>query len=315
MTTNLEKGDELEDAVEAVEKFLIAQNPGLRTQNIRIQRKKIIIVDGVKHEIDLYVEIDFGLGSPFIYIFECKNWEENVNKNEIIVFSEKIQCVNAQNGYFIAKGFSTYAEAQAKRDSRIKLLIATKELDKFPFIGFSNSFSTETAQAEFGFLDESGSLIKFEPDVSSLVAEGGNLLDFKEFGSRLINNFVTKKYDVPMTIIESTEKTGFYMGYTDSTETGLPVGEHIFEDQFMSQINGGKIYVNGTTAIAKVTCKVKHKIVITAPIFIWQYDVESKGKVALIRYELTRGQVDIKAVGADQYKVVHLHTTRKDILT
>lgn len=96
----------------------------------------------MKHEIDLYVEIDLDLGTPLIYIFECKNWEANVDKNEIIVFLEKIQCVNAQNGYFIAKGFSTYAEAQAKHNSGIKLLIATKELDIFPFIGFSNSVSS-----------------------------------------------------------------------------------------------------------------------------------------------------------------------------
>lgn len=39
MTTNIEKGNELEEAVEALEKFLIAQNPGLQTQNISKEKK------------------------------------------------------------------------------------------------------------------------------------------------------------------------------------------------------------------------------------------------------------------------------------
>jgi hypothetical protein len=311
MATKLEKGNELEEAVEAIEKFIIAQNPGLQTQDIRIERKKIIIVEGVKHEIDLYVEINLGLGSPFIYIFECKNWEANVDKNEIIVFSEKIQCVNAQNGYFIAKGFSSYATAQAKRDSRMELLIATKELDKFPLIGFSNSFSVEMEQGAFGFLDESDKLIAFEPGISTLTTKNGKHLDFNEFATRLINEFVTRKYDIPMTTVESSEESGFYLGYTDSNEVGLPVGEHILEDQFMSPVTDGKIYVNGIIPISKVTCRVKNRIVITEPVFIWQYDVETKGKVVLVRYELPKGPVDLRVAGTSGHGTGHVYTKRE----
>src|SRR5258708_4806878 len=68
-------------------------------------------------------------GYTSIFIFECKNWEKKVGKDEIIVFSKKIDVVHAQTGYFIAKSFTRDAEAQAEQDGRLKLLIATEELD------------------------------------------------------------------------------------------------------------------------------------------------------------------------------------------
>ena len=55
--------------------------------------------------------------------------EKKVGKDEIIVFSQKIEVVHAQKGYFIAKSFTRDAEAQAAQNGRIELLTATEELD------------------------------------------------------------------------------------------------------------------------------------------------------------------------------------------
>ncbi len=123
------KGDALEKAVQLLEAFILGTNPATKDAMVTIEPKKIVVVNGVKHEIDIYITIDYGKGYKAIFIFECKNWTKKVDKDEIIVFSKKVEVVHAQTGYFIAKSFTRDAEAQAEQDGRLKLLIATEELD------------------------------------------------------------------------------------------------------------------------------------------------------------------------------------------
>lgn len=123
------KGDALEKAVQLLEAFILGSNPATKDAMVTIEPKKIVVVNGVKHEIDIYITIDYGKGYKATFIFECKNWTKKVDKDEIIVFSKKVEVVHAQTGYFIAKSFTRDAEAQAEQDGRLKLLIATEELD------------------------------------------------------------------------------------------------------------------------------------------------------------------------------------------
>ena len=127
-----EKGDALENAVHAIETLILRSDPATKDATITIEPKKTVIVDGVKHEIDIYITIDLGHGYKSIFIFECKNWQEAVGKNEIIVFSEKINAVQAQKGFFVAKKFGEYAQAQAKKNKRIELLTVSDELALLP---------------------------------------------------------------------------------------------------------------------------------------------------------------------------------------
>lgn len=123
------KGDALEKAVQLLETVILGSNPATKEANVTIEPKKIVDINGVKHEIDIYITIDYGKGYQAIFIFECKNWAKKVGKDEIIVFSKKVELVHAQTGYFVAKSFTRDAEAQAGQDGRLKLLIATEELD------------------------------------------------------------------------------------------------------------------------------------------------------------------------------------------
>lgn len=126
MATANEKGASLEEAVIAIESFILRSSPAL-TQNIfNIISRKILIVDGVRHEIDVWVEIEISEEYKLIYIFECKNWTDKVGKNEIIIFSEKIRVSRAQKGIFVAKSFTSDAVNQANLDPRIELVIATE---------------------------------------------------------------------------------------------------------------------------------------------------------------------------------------------
>ncbi len=115
------KGDDLEKAVQLIESYILGSNPATKDAIVTIEPKKIVVVNGVKHEIDIYITIDYGKGYKAHFIFECKNWKKKVGKDEIIVFSRKIDIVHAQTGYFIAKSFTRDAEAQAGQDARIEL--------------------------------------------------------------------------------------------------------------------------------------------------------------------------------------------------
>jgi hypothetical protein len=121
-----EKGRELENAVHAIEAVILESSPPLRERTFKIQTRKRINVGGVHHEIDIFVTVEVAKGYTATFIFECKNWENAVGKNEIIVLSEKIDVVSAQRGYLVAKSFTKDAEAQAIKDPRTTLLIATE---------------------------------------------------------------------------------------------------------------------------------------------------------------------------------------------
>lgn len=127
MKTNNKKGHDLEHAVQAIEAVILESSPNLREQDFTIVARKIVIVAGVRHEIDIHVSVSVAKGYESVFIFECKNWDETVvGKNEIIIFSEKIRASSAQHGYFVAKSFTKDAVAQAKNDPRMTLLIATE---------------------------------------------------------------------------------------------------------------------------------------------------------------------------------------------
>lgn len=54
-TSAREKGDALEDAVHAIEDTILKTAPGFAEGTFRIESKRIVSLDGVRHEIDLFV--------------------------------------------------------------------------------------------------------------------------------------------------------------------------------------------------------------------------------------------------------------------
>ncbi len=115
MVTANEKGNALEDVVASIESHILGTSPGLSEKTFLIERRKIIDAAGVHHEVDVFVTIDHGSGYKSVFVFECKNWQNPIGKNEVIIFSEKIDAVQAQHGYLVAKSFTKDAEYQAER--------------------------------------------------------------------------------------------------------------------------------------------------------------------------------------------------------
>ena len=146
--TAYQKGSELEEAVKLLEQTILKSKPGLKDAPFLIESKKIIVKNGVRNEIDVYVEIDLGHGYKSVFIFECKNWKDPVGKNDIIIFSEKIKLTNSQKGYFVAEKFTKDARNQAITDERIELLELTiNEAKKRGFSYISGSRNPENVRA------------------------------------------------------------------------------------------------------------------------------------------------------------------------
>src|SRR5260370_13954927 len=127
MTTRREriaKGSDLEKAVELIQNAILTASSPPKEKAFTIERRKIIIVAGVRHEIDVWVEIDAGKESRTVFIFECKNWQDKVGKNEIIIFSEKIKVAQAKRGFFVAPSFTSDAEAQCRLDPGMERLVS-----------------------------------------------------------------------------------------------------------------------------------------------------------------------------------------------
>lgn len=119
------KGNDLEQAVRAIEDAILRTAPGYAEGTFKIQGNKVLVHDGVRHEIDVFVTATLAAGYEATFIFECKNWNAKVGKNELIIFSEKVAVSGAQRGFFVAKTFTKDAQAQAKKDARIQLLTAS----------------------------------------------------------------------------------------------------------------------------------------------------------------------------------------------
>lgn len=116
-------GKSLERATELIETHILNHIQKSEIGTITIETNKIIKPEGVKNEIDVFVTVDLKIGTSLIYIFECKNYNsKKVNKNDIIIFEEKIKLFNAQKGYFIATTYTKDAVNRAAQNQRIELL-------------------------------------------------------------------------------------------------------------------------------------------------------------------------------------------------
>lgn len=178
MAQHFFKGKQLERSVEAIETAIIQTSPMYNEDTFRLESPKIIVVDGVKHEIDVWVEVELAKGYNPVFIFECRNREEKADKNDIIVFSEKIDASQAQHGFFVARSFTQYAKAQADKDSRVTLL-PVKELpvEEIPvpfdlhFVGQEGRPHAKLEIREAG-VDEPEKVWELDVEDASFILEG-----------------------------------------------------------------------------------------------------------------------------------------------
>jgi Restriction endonuclease len=261
VTLQSEKGNALEQAVAAVEANILRTAPGLAQETFRIDNKKIINVDGVHHEIDIFVTVEHGKGYDSAFIFECKNWQESVGKNEIIVFSEKISAARAQRGFFVAKSFTKDARLQASKDPRMELLVVAEHDPAIPVpFGFHTIVTVrDSIHVEFATKGSSGTQA-FPIDVSTALAK---LTDIDmslsdcvlawadECMNENVNKFPTHKLS-----------PGIYERTGECNRTFDP----------------GKFFINGEE-IQRCALSVRFHVHVFHPAILSYFEVQSRGRV------------------------------------
>jgi hypothetical protein len=271
-----QKGDDLERAVKRIEEAILKYSSTLDPDKFVVENKKIVIAEGVLHEIDLYVEVSVAQGYKSKFIFECKNWKQNVGKNDIIIFSEKIQATSSQIGFFVARGFSKGATAQAAKDERIELLLASDFPLDYPRMlvtgrsGFNGDIKL-TKRSAIGKIDPSFMTI----DISTAKAIfNGNEIDLYEF-------------------LGEESNQGFDEALKQIDTTKLDPGAYPIQFQITMVLPENQLLVNGDD-IAKIHLDVSVELLIHKPRVIHHFAIEGRGKyIELEPYDYGTGHGEL----------------------
>jgi Restriction endonuclease len=270
-----EKGNCLERAVKLIEEAILKNHSGLNPDKFIVEDKKIVIAEDVRHEVDLYVEVSVAQGYKSIFIFECKNWQDNVGKNEIIIFSEKIRVTCAQKGFFIAQGFTKYAVAQAAKDERIELLLVSDfPLDIYPFgrmlvTGRSvfNGAANFILRSAFG--KQNPSIKNIDISTSNTVFNGSEI-DFCKF------------------LDEESDKA-FNEALKQIDTASLDAGAYPIQIQRKITFPENRLLLNGDD-VAEIHLDVLVSILIHKPRVVYYFSIESRGRyVELEPYDYGSG--------------------------
>src|SRR6266702_2256214 len=282
-STSQIKGDALEKAVQLLETYILGNNPATKDAIITIEPKKIITVNGVKHEIDIYITIDYGKGYKATFIFECKNWAKKVDKNEIIVFSKKVEVVHSQTGYFIAKSFTRDAEAQAEQDGRLKLLIATEELETSTrlIIDFQIFVNTELNSFSTFILSPTETLKSGTLTDESFVRYNNEHLLLRTLNERIRQR-----------LIDETMQTAPPTTFVDDACSYKITKTVLFQKPQELIIEGQKCY--------RLDMTVTWKTRIIRPPIVSKFDIKTRGRV------ITYDSGEIPSVGSIQLSFIEI---------
>jgi hypothetical protein len=227
---------------------------------------------GVRYEIDLYIEIDQGFGYKAIFLFECKNWEDNVSTAEIVKFSDKIKVTNAQKGFFIAKSYTASAEAKAKQDDRINLLyVDDSPIDLTSFL-------------QFNFVNKINKIISIEIlgfGVTDLQAAKKQIIDFENCVVKYKGQ-EGKFSDFITVLIEEMAREKMDNEKIDS----LPEGKYSYESEKEFTFQKEELFLKDGSFdkdIEKIKAKVVFDMELIRPKIISKIDILTRGRY--IEYE------------------------------
>ncbi len=264
---HLKKGNLLERAVEAIYTQIIKTNHSLKHAQLTIKSKKIIKVNGAKKEIDLHIIVDPGDTLDFVVIFECKNWKEKVNANEIALFAKKIEHTQASKGFFIAKDYTKDALAEANSYPRMLLLTAEDtdiDLSLFPSIhGVIHNNSKRKIKI----------ILKERLDETNTDTSTTALQEIKpETETLLLNNHQTNFNDFLEKTLLKAEKEKIDTEPTANFEEGI-YSYHLTQN--LSFLPNECLYQNHD--IETIEIEWTFEIEIRKPKIIAQFDIKSKG--------------------------------------
>ena len=246
----------------SIESHILNTSPALREKTFFIESKKMITVDGVRHEIDVFVTIDLGPEYRPVFISECKNWQKSVGKNEVIVLSEKIDAARAQHGYLIGKSFTKGAKAQARKDRRVILSVATEH-------------DPTTASLPYGF---HGVLLEAVHAESTFYARNRPhsevvTFDLSSANAKLLGNDI----DLRQYLIKRAEEASSKDVLSFRSERS-PEGMYDRTAPSTRQFAAGELLLDARD-IERVETSVSYRVTVGRPPVVSYFEVESRGRV------------------------------------
>ena len=247
-----------------IERTILRSNPALSEKSYTIEFRKIIVVDGVKHEIDVWIEFDIADGYKSIFIFEARNWDKTVGKDHIIVFSAKITAANAQSGFFVAKSTSKYAKAAAKNDQRIRILKATDDFNISDWIKNFHVAHQDQSKADANFdivikpRQDQPNPLSLNMDTATLTLNG-SVIDYRQLANTLISNLIREhSLTVPSHILD----TGVYS--FDVTKEVNIAPDVLLADGY---------------EIESIKIKLRYPFEVVRARIVSKFDVETRGRI------------------------------------
>lgn len=131
--TSLGKGNALESAVKLIIEAGLEADPKVKGNKFTIETKVRDTSSGVLHEIDVLVKTLPNSEYEAKFIFECKNWEAPVDKNEVLILAKKVDALRANRGFLVAKSLSEYARRQIDLEPRVTYIRCSNDF-MMPFI-------------------------------------------------------------------------------------------------------------------------------------------------------------------------------------
>ena len=276
------KGKELEDAIEKIETAILKSDPSLKEGTFKIETRKIINSGGVRHEIDVFVTISHPKGYNSVFIFEAKNWEAKVGKNEIIVLQEKIDATLAQRGFFVAREFTEDAVNQAAKNDRLELLTANGDFDP---MGFFPAFHVTVREKppvislklmEYRDIEkDKGKTLAIDVEKDVIIVDGVSV-PIKEFANTLANTVIEERL--------SREPTNTY-----------PEGEHTYNHT--KEIDYNPPLICKEKQLRYVRIGVDFTIRIARPQIISKFDIATRGRVVTMEtVAIGTGKIDFSFI-------------------
>jgi hypothetical protein len=280
MPTPAEKGDALHQAVSAIEQHILHTSPALKEKTFVFEDKKIVCVGGVRHEIDIFVTVDPAPGYAAVHIFECNNWKKSVGKNEIVDFSEKIRAVKAAHGYFVAKSFTRDARAQAKKDERLTLLVASeRDPTELPIPNDLHFLFALPTGLDATFFRRGSDRQSLPLDMNTATATAhGTGINLREYLFRWADDTMSEN-----TLTFPSRRLG--------------EGDYERTADCRREFREGEFSLNGHDIESAAIC-ARFRVGVRCPPIVSRFEVESRGRV------LSLASIILPHVGAFQMKVV-----------
>jgi hypothetical protein len=114
------KGKDLERAVRLLQEALLQNDSALKGGKFTVEVNKILVLNRTRHEVDVYVVTNPGTQYESVVLFECKDWNKSVSKNEVMNLKEKVDLLGANRGILVAHNLSKDAESLLAGYNRIR---------------------------------------------------------------------------------------------------------------------------------------------------------------------------------------------------